>query len=515
MRSRGFLLPMRLVRTFLLVVALSLLIAAAAPFSAAAQGRSGWSIPVEVSDTSATSAYARAAWFPDVAVDPQGGVHVVWYGSIVEEETEIDLLLHRELRNGVWSPVNDVLYAGTGGYTVRNGLVMGRDGMLHAIVRMGVSIKYTRAPWDQAAIASAWSEPRTIADGYYNGIAIDSKGWLHAIWTGGFDENEGGDLFYRRSTDGGLTWERPVNVSDLVDGEDKPQIKVDSFDRVHIFWDHGFDWYVGRGKPQIGLYRRSDDGGATWSEPVTFGLPDDQIQQTTVAATRAGGLLAVYRSATTSNVYFQYSPDGVAWSRPARVPGVVARNLNDPPLDIYSLAVDSVDNVHLLMNGYTPDDLDGPPRLMHLTWNGSVWSSPVVVMQTEHDRPEWPRLLISGGNQLHAVWFTRNELYDPQTNKDVPDRQVWYSTRTLNTPVVTGLPLFTPVPTTPEAPTPTPAAAPTPTPLDPVAAQAPPIDSGPSWELNGLAIVAFALLPTAGVLAAVIGISQWLRRRRA
>lgn len=482
-----------------------------------AQG-SAWTLPLEVG----------GGWFPDLAAGPDGSVHIIWHSGmsrdiVSEEETKDrrDALMYRELRGGTWSEVNNIFVNDFGviGLTVRNSIAMGADGRLHVLFRREFNIDYFNAPWEQAWSAGVWSKPFRIGAGYYTALATDSKGRVHALWTQGVPDDpettqrkcqDCANLFYRYSDEHVELWSWPANLSHQFEGANRPQIKIDPLDRIHVVWDEGFDWYVGQGKPQTGVYRRSDDGGQTWSTTI-FGLADDTIMQTTLALDAQNNPMVVYRSIDDGRLFFQTSPDGgTNWNDPAEIPGVEARNIEDNKLDNYTMATDSAGNIHLLMVGFTEDASTDTPALLHLTWNGTAWSVPEVIMQNELF-PEWPRVVVAGGNQLHVVWFTRDTLFAGEDNSNI--LRVWYSGKTLDVPPVPPPPIFTPTPVVMPTETPMPV-LPTPIPtLQPNAAQAPVLEGQPAWEGPGLGTIAMSLLPLIGIIIVVGGFTRKGRRR--
>jgi hypothetical protein len=508
------------IRYLLLIGLLSLLLTSANP--AFAQS-SGWSEPFEVSNT------ARFSWFPDMELGPDGTVHIVWASGDPDPRdprVAIDLLRYRELRNGVWSDTNDILYTGVGGYTVRNSIALGRDGQLHVLVRMQTQLYVTAAPWQNAWSARAWSEPKPITapGAYYTALTSDNQNRLHALWSEAVIDDEENlnpncpacsDMYYRRSDDGGVTWTTPQNLANtLDDGENRPQIAIDGQGRIHAVWDQGVDWYASAGVPKYSVYRRSDDGGNSWSPAVLFGSPEAPVQQIAIAVAADGNPLVVYRSALKPTIYYQRSSDGgTTWSLPAEIPGLVGRNLNDNNLDKYSLAFDSVGHAHVLISGFlnpAPVERENP-SLLHARFDGIAWSVPQIIMGNEL-YPEWPRIVSFAGNQLHATWFTRHK-EDLFGSDKGAHYQIWYSTLQLSVPSVAPAPLFTPVPTAQPAPT---AAPPTPlptaTPLPAAAAAAPIVSSTPRWEAPAMVTIMLALSPVVGLLVLCAAIILWRRR---
>ncbi len=503
---------MRPQRLFALIVLLAMF-SLAAP--AGAQGGS-WSEPFEVS----SMAQARTAWFPDLVVGPDGTIAVIWcsfpkltdrHGSLIS----VDALFYRELKDGHWSEANDIFSFPHPAsepieVTVRNSIVAGRDGKLHVLYRTATDVMYFNAPWQEAWSALAWSPGRSISPrgGYYNALAVDSRAGLHALWTEAVidppDQPRAGcpncaNLFYRSSPDGGANWTLPQNLSSAFEGANRPQIAIDQFDRIHVVWDEGFDWYAGNGEPKYGVYRRSDDGGATWGPPTVFNLGSMATYQTTLALMPEGNPVVVYRTAR--QLYFQSSEDGGnTWGPPNEIPGFEARSTSDPNLDRYSMAVDGAGRVHVLAVGFRTEHRGVSPALLHLVREGERWLEPVVIVENGLF-PEWPRLGIAGGNQLHAVWFTRNSLYSENDT-----RQVWHSTLSVDAPAVTPLPLFTatplPLPTAPPTTTPLPTVLPAPI------ARARVIDEPPAWERPAMLMIGAALLPAAALLGLVVVVAR-------
>jgi hypothetical protein len=533
---------MRRVSAALLIV---LIAALHAGIPAAAAQQKGWSQPFPVSDAHKTP----SSWFPDIAAGPAGSVQIIWSSGLSAKKVEdsVDLLMYRELRGGKWSPVNDIAQPAKGGATVRNSIVIGHDGQLHVAFRQGVRAAFFSAPWKDAWSARAWSDPQLISGGstYFNALATDSAGTLHVIWNEAVPNDPQdpkpacsfcSDLFYRRSTDGGKSWSRPINLSRSPEGSVKPQIKIDMHDNIHVVWEEGFDWYVTQGAPTAGMYRRSRDGGITWDAAVRFTLPSAEARQP--AATPAPqadaprqmtlGLyqdttpVVVYRSNITPTIYFQYVDEGGSWTGPAPIPGVRARTIGGADHDDYAMATDGAGDVHLVVTGLLPDDItaDGANeslKLLHLVWNGKTWSSPEVIASDQtypavenitssggrplRVYPEWPRAVI-GGNSLHVTWFTRSER-DIFTS-DHAHYQVWYTAKPLGGPAVEPLVMFTPIPTIAPTAPPMETPKPAPTALSTAALGAPAIAARPAWEAGGVLTIGVALLPIAGLIGLLV-----------
>jgi hypothetical protein len=112
------------------------------------------------------------------------------------------------------------------------------------------------------------------------------------------------------------------------------------------------------------------------------------------------------------------------------------------------MATDSAGHIHLLVGGHLSAEqvappFDGPPHgLYHLEWDGSNWFYPVPIYEGNW-YSEYPHLVVDQGNQLHATWYIREELWGERT-----PHQSWYAHGQSQAPAETpaALPTLTPTP---------------------------------------------------------------------
>lgn len=316
------------------------------------------------------------------------------------------------------------------------------------------------------------------------------------------------DIFYRRSNDGGVHWSAPINLSNSYAGSVKPQIRVDERGGVHVVWEEGEDWYAGAGYPVSSMYIYSPDSGKTWTTPVVFTAPNGASQQITMGIERQDELVVVWRLPTDNKLYYQRSTDkGVSWSEPKPIPGVLAKEWEPMSLDSCDAATDSSGNVHLLVLGRL-SELEEGLSLLHLVWDGTVWSSPTRVFVST-DPPEWPRVAIGGGNKLFATWFTRDKAHIKDSERG--RYKVWVAGCQLGSPAQTPIPL----PTRTPFPTNTPAVKHTPT-ATPFATLPPDIGGLPDGlytEADDVLHLLEAIAPIGALLLLIAAIRLgWLRK---
>jgi hypothetical protein len=402
-----------------------------------------WSSPAFAQGTTWTPPYKLSfdgiSWFPDITSDAMGRVHVVWSAQV---------LYYRTWENRIWTPVNDIAVAvDSAGRPIwdpyRAAIAPDRLGYLHLVyyhLTEGLGL-YARAQLDKAGNASNWKSQviGSRGNGYYTALAVDSANHIHTVYIDMAETSMTSDLFYRRSEDSGITWTEPINLSNSPQaGASRPQIMIDQSDVIHVSWDEGWDRRSGEGAAETSRYVYSSNGKA-WSATSIFGTPNT-LPSAYLAVTSAmpGTKIAVWRAALDSdnNVYYQiYSEQTKNWSNPLPIPNVATRPWNSPPFDQYAMIRDDKGWVHLALVGRLNAETSRL-AVIYLVWNGKQWSAPEVIFEQEGFYPEYPRMTIALGNQIHVVWFTRTNLWTQGTT------DVWHSFKTMGT-------LYTPVPSFP------------------------------------------------------------------
>ena len=121
------------------------------------------------------------------------------------------------------------------------------------MVLIGSLVFVATAPADWSAVRRiTW----TSGGSYYPALAIDASGYLHVVW---HDDTPGNyQIYYKRSTDGGTTWSANQRLTWTSNDSITPDIAVDPPGRVHVVW-HDYT----PGNAEI-YYKRSTDGGASW-----------------------------------------------------------------------------------------------------------------------------------------------------------------------------------------------------------------------------------------------------------
>jgi hypothetical protein len=480
----------------------------------------GWSAPVPLSSDTVKS------WFPDVTTDMTGRVHVAWSSMVADYDT----VMYTASPDGqVWRPVTDIAAMATTGSATRPDLLVDREGILHFTFRT-TTVYYQAFPLESVGTDISRFTPHRFSGGgpsYFSRLALDAHGGLHALYTREVSDPTNlacpfyWRLFYRQSRDNGLYWSTPIDISKSPTGTAKPHMVIDDQGYIYVVWEAGCGGDMGNVPiPSKVMYAASFDGGETWTAPAEFVVPGGgSARNIALGLDGSGKLVVAWLGWPGDVVYYQFSRDrGLSWSPPQQIPGLWGGfSIYGTLLDDYDMAMDSAGLVHLVLVGRTAAD-QKTLSVLHLTWDGTTWSKPEAISTLSGDVPEWPRIAVGLGNQLHVVWFVRDRAHTWDTSGYY---RIWYAHGVAPAPALTPVawPTHTPTPelgpvkTTPTA---TPRSAPTPTPtLDPAAASLiVPIGTTDAvyTESDELMLLAKSLIPVALIVAAVI-VGVRLRRR--
>ncbi len=362
---------------------------------------------------------------PTLLADSSGTVHLFF--QIVRNPTGSlpDTLMYARRDARGWS--TPIMLIGGDDSLAYPVVVIDARGFVHVVFsgRYGRLI-YLRAHLSQLGEQKAWTDPETLSDGgvFSSALLTEGEQTLHLAYAA-----RGTDVYYRRSDDGGRNWSDPVRVSNVGksgQATDGPSIAQDGHGRLHAVWTQ---FRLPSGWPPMGAYySRSLDGGATWSPPRQFS--GEGYGAPAVIARGDGEVHVVWNAlAVIGERVHQWSSDGGAtWTDPQ----VITRRINGGWTGAPALSYDGGGRLHLITS---VDGPNGVERIFHLVWDGTTWSEPEVLSDgtVAEDSVEWPTLTISDGNHLHVAY-------------EVDYRGIWYADRVVDAPPVAARPVPT-VPT--------------------------------------------------------------------
>lgn len=228
--------------------------------------------------------------------------------------------------------------------------------------------------------------------------------WQEIIFSGG---SHGGDTFFARSTNGGKSFDIPVNLSVSIAGDGKGRVSPDRWDNgsldvvvgpageIHVAWTEyeGALWY-----------RRSGDRGRTFTERIRIAGDRAAPARAPSLAAGAGGdvhLSWTVREGAAPGLRVATSSDGGdTFGAPAVVgdPGV--------PADAPRLAVDGEGTVHLVYAETPLGSLEGSRVLYTRRPAGArAFEAPRPISDTNGDGSAgYPSLALDDEGGVYVVW---------------------------------------------------------------------------------------------------------------
>jgi hypothetical protein len=265
---------------------------------------------------------------------------------------------------------------------------MKRTGLMLAAFGLFLFAQIAQAGWTPAKRLT-WNLGSCVSPA----IAIDSNNQIHIVW---MDLSSGNfEIYYKRSADGGVSWSATKRLtwsSGLGAASLYPTIAIDSSNTIHVLWGHQTTDY-----PQI-FYRRSTDGGMTWSAAKRLTWSSGGCSYPAVAIDSSSTIHIVWNDYTPGNqeVYYKKSTNGGAtWGAAQRL----TWTSGDSPCP--AIATDSSNGIHLVWFDYTPGSCEIYYRKS--SDGGSTWGTIKRLTWTSG----WSRdqaIAIDSNNTIHIVW---------------------------------------------------------------------------------------------------------------
>jgi hypothetical protein len=142
---------------------------------------------------------------------------------------------------------------------------------VHFVYRDGSNLQYSKSVDEGSTFTTAVAIGTTDEIPLTQAVAVDGK-YVHVVYCRN-TKNAGAppELYYRRSVDGGTTWDSEVTLDDGTGVGNNRFVRVSlraQAGHVHLFWctQNGTTFV-----PDVLSYRRSVDNGTTWVAETTLG----------------------------------------------------------------------------------------------------------------------------------------------------------------------------------------------------------------------------------------------------
>ncbi|MGI0027675.1 MAG: hypothetical protein ACREAD_07530, partial [Nitrosopumilaceae archaeon] len=241
------------------------------------------------------------------------------------------------------------------------------------------------------AVSPGFSTPVNISTNHGDSILpqmIVSGNDVYVVWNDNSTGKYG--ILITKSTDGGMTFGTPVDISRNIGSSGSPQFAVSGND-VYVVWQAKTT-----GKYQI-IFAKSTDGGTTFSTPANISTNSGDSSYPKIAA--SGNNVYITWSLTTTNkdydTYFTKSADkGATFS----VPVNISNNLGDSGVPQIAASGNDV-YVTWENNGLGNFEV----FVVKSTDNGNTLASPVNI--SKDTTPSGAPQIAASGNNVYVSWM--------------------------------------------------------------------------------------------------------------
>lgn len=227
-------------------------------------------------------------------------------------------------------------------------------------------------------------------------IALDSNEALNVVYG---DTTDGvRRVQFIRSEDLGVNFSEPLLISGSSTSAFEPEITVDPDDVINVAWED-----AASGTSVI-MFSRSNDGGATFSQPVQVSSGTGEATQAHIASDSAGRIHIVYMrqlGPEEIQVFYTRSADhGQTFSEPANISNKAEASVNKPVITTFE---DST--VYVAFQNETRRDMQ--VYLMKSEDAGLTFSEPRQVSNANNQcgRAHSAAMVVDSEGTLHMVWI--------------------------------------------------------------------------------------------------------------
>jgi hypothetical protein len=355
------------------------------------------------------------SFYPDIAVDDEGTVHVIWNeeGEYLESGDDLDVFYRSRTRSGEWSSI-ELLSDGSDEGSTHSTIAVDGEGTVHAVWtenrRQGMfdfgMIVYRNKPRGGHWSPTDSIRPETDHRAWLPDMFCDRNGRLHLVWYDGSDYGGSGpdsDVLYMCRSEGG-TWSPAELVSAESDeGSWTASVAVDSYGTVFVAWmewaDQGLGWLVldilFKFKPSGGdwtdVENLSYSRENSWSPSLSVG-PDDVLHLAWEDRVFEDGY-----NVAEMMIYCTRDPGG-EWGP------IEVLTLENPWLYSPTMVADDFGVVHIAWfgaNRKTGWDYD---VLYRKKLPGHRWTRPEIASMESDDSSDLASMVVDRRGTVHLVW---------------------------------------------------------------------------------------------------------------
>jgi hypothetical protein len=206
--------------------------------------------------------------YPDIVADSNNYIHLVW-----GDNNEI---YYRKSTNGgdTWTTKR---LTHNSGNSFGPAIAVGSNNHIHVVWTDETSANKEIYYKKSTNGGDAWTTKRLTynsGNSFGPAIAVGSNNHIHVVW--GDDTPGNNEIYYRKSTNGGTTWDTK-RLTWNSGYSDNPKIAINSNNHIYVLWDDDTP-----GNSEI-YYRKSTNGGTTWdTKRLTWNSGDSDNPTITV-----------------------------------------------------------------------------------------------------------------------------------------------------------------------------------------------------------------------------------------
>jgi hypothetical protein len=330
---------------------------------------------------------------PSISIDSNNTIHVVWTDFTPDTEGEkADIYYKRSADGGAtWSATRWLTW--NSGDSSNTSIDIDSNNTIHVVWQDNTpgnyEIYYKRsadggATWS-AAKRLTWTSGRSMEPA----IGIESNNTIHLVWSDDTPGNE--EIYYKRSTDGGITWSASKRLTWDYSYSYEAAIAIDSSNTIHAVWRNS-------SSPNAIYYERSADGGATWGSIKRLTWSSVGSISPAIAIDSSNSIHIVWMDYAPGypQIYYKKSTDGGAsWS--------AAQRLNWTSSSSYypAIAIDLTNTIHVVWQDYPSGNQE--IYYKRSTDGGTIWSA-VKRLTWTSGQSYYPAIAIDSGSTIHVVW---------------------------------------------------------------------------------------------------------------